>query len=233
MAKFTLEKVNKLLEINESFKAPDRLMELLFNKSNREKLFKSFLSVSTDLSFDWFHQYFEDEQAERKTNKQDFTPNSVATILAELSGSQSTYMESAAGTGGIVITKWWQDCINESPFTYMPHEHLYWLEELSDRAIPFLLFNLAIRGMNAVVWHGDSLERTCRGVFLIENAKDDFLAFSDINIMPYSDEVKDYFQIKEWVGEPYANHIETDNDKWSQIVAENIEMKQLWKENVK
>lgn len=224
-SKFTLQTVNSLLNINESFKVPDRLMEILFSKEERELVFKNFLKIDTDLSFDWFHQYFEEEQAERKTNKQDFTPESVATIMSRLVGLTPDYFETAAGTGGIAITNWWRNCIKESPLTYFPHEHFAYLEELSDRAVPFLLFNLAIRGMNAIVIHGDSLERTSKGVFLIENSMDDMLKFSDINIMPYSDEVKKYFQIKKWDQQRYVEHIETDSDLWLFNVSQHIEFK--------
>lgn len=225
---FNIETVNRLLKIDEPFKAPGRLMEILLDKSLREQTFREFLEVSTDVSFDWFHEYFEDEQADRKQKKQDFTPYSVARLLNKIVGSNSSYFETAAGTGGITISQWWQDCLKESPLYYLPHEHLYYCEELSDRAIPFLLFNLSIRGMNAVVWHGDSLERTCRGVFLIENAKDDFLAFSDINVMPYNDTVKKHFDVKEWVSDSYPEHIETDSEKWAAAVLQNLELRKKW-----
>ena len=74
------------------------------------------------------------------------------------------YYEPAAGTGGILITRWNQDRINDpiglhsnkkileknpgiSMFTYDPRNYWYQAEEMSDRAIPFLIFNMAIRGM--------------------------------------------------------------------------------------
>ncbi|WP_461240793.1 N-6 DNA methylase [Paucilactobacillus sp. N302-9] len=224
---FTLENVNKILGIKESFKAPDKLMELLFDSEKRIEMFQKFLDISTDMSFDWFHQYFQEEQAERKTNKQDFTPNSVAEIMSRLTADKrsNSYYEVAAGTGGILITKWFDDCLKETPLTYMPHEHEYHVEELSDRALPFLLFNIAIRGMNATVFHGDSLERTCRGIFFIQNTKDDVLGFSDINVMPRSKAVKQEFNIKKWIGEPYPDHIESDSKQWAINVEKNMVFK--------
>lgn len=228
MQEFGLENVNKLLGINESFKAPDRIMELIFNKEKREELFNEFLKISTDMSFDWFHKYFEEEQAQRKTDKQDFTPQSVANLLSSLASQGKTYFEPAAGTGGITITRWWEDCLKESPFKYMPHEHFYYCEEMSDRAIPFLLFNLAIRGMNAIVWHGDSLERCCRGIFFIENSNDNAMGFSDINVMPYNEEVKNEFNVQEWAGEKYSEHVETETELWWKNVQANMALKKEW-----
>jgi len=120
------------------------------------------------------------------------------------------YFEPAAGTGGIVIDYYYQMCTKQLPWDYKPSEHYHTLEELSDRAIPFLLFNMAIRGMNATVIQIDSLSReNCKGVFFIQNVKNDALAFSDINIMPYSDMVKKEFNIKSWSDERYPEHIES------------------------
>jgi hypothetical protein len=228
------DQINQLLGIDEPFKAPDRLMEILLDKELREKTFREFLKVSTDVSFDQFHAYFEAEQAGRKKLKQDFTPQSIAILLDKLVGHRGhTYHENAAGTGGIVITKWYADMMSESPFTYMPHEYFYYCEELSDRATPFLIFNLALRGMNAIVFHGDAIERTCRGVFFIQNAKDNYMGFSDVNVMPYSDDVKEEFSITEWVGEPYPAHVETDYADWEASVIESLAYKHNFYEVVR
>lgn len=64
---FDVNTVNKILNIDDAYKAPDTLLALMLDKIQRENIFKKFLNVSTDLSFDWFHEYFEDEQAERKS----------------------------------------------------------------------------------------------------------------------------------------------------------------------
>ncbi|WP_304057804.1 SAM-dependent DNA methyltransferase [Levilactobacillus namurensis] len=229
MEKFDFETVNRLLGIAESFKAPEAIMDFILNKDKRRMKFREFLQVSTDMSFDWFHEYFESEQSDRKHKKQDFTPQTVATILNRIvGGNHHRYFEPAAGTGGVVITRWWQDCLKESPMVYMPHEHFYYCEELSERAIPFLLFNLAIRGMNAIVWNGDSLSRECRGVFLIENPQDDVLGFSDINVMPYNDDVQKAFNVSVWDGDHYPEHTETDLNEWAFNVTHNEKLKKGW-----
>ena len=103
---FDVSTVNKILNIDDAYKAPDTLLALMLDKTQRENIFKKFLNISTDLSFDWFHEYFEDEQAERKSKKQDFTPDSIATLLNKLtSNTTGYYYEPTAGTGGILITR--------------------------------------------------------------------------------------------------------------------------------
>jgi len=201
--------INELLEINDSYQAPQRLMEILFNQERREKLFREMLSQNHDVSFDWFHEYFEAEHADRKEKKQDFTPNSIATLISKLVGTgEGSNLDVAAGTGGITITKWQEDRMKESPFTYKPSEHYYQCEELSDRAIPFLLFNLLIRGMNATVLHGDSLTRKFKGVFFIQNEKDDHMLFSSLNVVPDSASLREFLMINNYEND-YPKHIES------------------------
>lgn len=201
--------INELLKINDSYQAPQRLMEILFNQEEREQLFREMLSQNHDVSFDWFHEYFESEHADRKDKKQDFTPNSIATLISKLTGTgKGSNLDIAAGTGGITITKWEEDRMKESPFTYKPSEHYYQCEELSDRAIPFLLFNLMIRGMNATVLHGDTLTRKFKGVFFVQNEKDDHMLFSSLNVVPDSKGLREFLMINEYTNN-YPKHIES------------------------
>jgi len=199
---FDVSTVNKILNIDDAYKAPDTLLALMLDKTQRENIFKKFLNISTDLSFDWFHEYFEDEQAERKSKKQDFTPDSIATLLNKLtSNTTGYYYEPTAGTGGILITRWWQDCLNDpvgtknntnipgiSFFTYDPRKYWYQVEELSDRAVPFLIFNMAIRGMNGVAIQCDSLSREAKEAYFIRNDTDNALAFSEVIKLPKTSE---------------------------------------------
>lgn len=206
----TTEKINELIGVDDSWEAPEKLFKTLLNRDERIKLFNEFLKYETDVSFDWFHMYFQDEAADRKKMKQDFTPQSVSNLMSQLTNTKNdNYFESACGTGGIVIEHYYQKCLEQTPWDYKPSQHYHTLEELSNRAIPFLLFNLAIRGMNATVIQIDSLSREkCKGVFFVQNVKNDALSFSDINIMPYSEEVKKEFNIKSWSDERYPEHIE-------------------------
>ena len=69
-------------------------------------------------------------------------------------------------------------------------------EELSDRAIPFLLFNAAIRGINAVIIQCDSLDRKAKRAFYVKNDSDNFLAFSDILEVPKTDKFGKFLNVK-------------------------------------
>lgn len=200
-----LTKINKLLGIKESYKAPDRLMEILYmDKPERDKYFMDFLNAfDKDVTYDWFHDYFQDEHADRKNQKQDFTPQSVSRLLSEIVGPEgNTYYEPAAGTGGILIERWNQDRMKHSPFDYEPRDYYYTAEELSDRAIPFLLFNMLIRGMNGNVVQCDVLTRESTGAFFIQNDANDFMGFSSLNLLPYNEDAETELNIK-FVDEKY------------------------------
>lgn len=205
------KEINKLLKIEDSYQAPDRLLEILYNKEEREKLFVDFLHLFRfDVTYDWFHEYFQDEHADRKTQKQDFTPNSIGNLLSALTGPQigGTIYDPCAGTGGLTVQKWDYDRKQHSPFEFKPHWYLYHCEELSSRAIPFLLFNLLIRGMNAVVIHCDVISRKAEGAFFVQNDYDDHMKFSSLNLLPYSESTSEFLRI-EWKNEKYKPIIET------------------------
>lgn len=206
----TTQEINKILEIDDSYKAPTRLMEILFDKEKRESVFKEFLTVDYNLDQDCFYQYFQEEHAERKKYAQDFTPSSIGQLLAELTSDGSGMnMDVAAGTGGLTIQKWVKDKYSTNFFEYRPSMFFYQCEELSDRAIPFLLFNLLIRGMNATVVHGDVLTREVKDVYFIQNFKDDYLSFSDLNVMPRTEIVEQEFNVRQWIGEGQGEYIES------------------------
>jgi type I restriction-modification system DNA methylase subunit len=210
MTQITIEKFNELLNIKESYQAPAKLMEVLYDKPRREQLFKDFLEATDyDVNEDTFRQYFEDEHADRRITKQDFTPTSIAKLTRALVGdTNGSFYEGCAGTGSMTIQAWHQDRMQHSPFDYKPSFYFYHVEEISDRAIPFLIFNLALRGMNAVVVHCDVLSRKAHGVFFIQNDVDDHFKFSSINRMPYSKDIENLFAIN-FVDERYPDLLES------------------------
>ena len=187
--------------IDEAYKAPSILMSILLDKEVRERLFKDLLIAHDhDMSYDWFYEYFQDEHADRKKKKQDFTPKCVGELLSRLAltgdGDPGNYYECCAGTGSIMITHWDNHRRMYSPFIYRPSQHFAQLEELSDRTIPFLLLNMMIRGMNGVVIHGDTIRRTCKSAYLVCNVHDDHMDFSGISVFPHTDEVEKLLGVK-------------------------------------
>ena len=75
------KQINDILGIKEAYQLHDALEAILFDKSKREKIFKEFLNIESDLSYDWFTNYFQEEQSNRKTMMQDYTPDCICKIL--------------------------------------------------------------------------------------------------------------------------------------------------------
>lgn len=184
----TLSKVNRILGITESYKAPEAMMNMLFDEQMRENKFKQFLEAfDYEMDREWFYEYFEDEHADRKNKKQDFTPESVSRLMAEILRSNDmdkegyeVIEEPAAGCGSTIIQHWNYTRKGTLPWTFRPDDYLYVLTEKASKTIPFLLFNLMIRGMNALVFHGDSLTQEYEAVYWIYNEKNTAMVFSDI-----------------------------------------------------
>ena len=76
---------NEIFGVEDSYQAPEKIMSVLFNKEEREQLFMKLLRANDmNVGFDWFFEYFQEEHADRKHKKQDFTPECVADLLSKL-----------------------------------------------------------------------------------------------------------------------------------------------------
>lgn len=239
-----IEQIKAIIGDEENFQIPPKLMKIVLDKKQREKMFRKFLDIETDLSYDWFHEYFMELQADRKGKKQDFTPTAISNTTALLLNGDSHHeklvtpelkstnidaqvtdvLEPAAGTGSMLIADWYH---HYSTLKFKFHPALLWYqaEELSDAALPFLILNLAIRGINGVIIHGDSLNRKVKNIYYLRNqgkaddehgvlnsgiltalgieteprlAYDDPFKFSDVFKMPKTDELKQMYQVEEW-----------------------------------
>ena len=139
------EQVNSIIGIKESFELPNKLMKIL-QSSQREKIFNDFMEIGEELDHDWFTQYFEEEHANKSKMAQDFTPKEVADLVASMAGEADCITDLCAGTGGLAISAWSRN-----------REASFICYELSQRVIPLLLFNLAIRNIKATVLRSDIL----------------------------------------------------------------------------
>lgn len=168
----TTDKINELIGVSESYQASYKLQEILMDSQQRKRLFELFLDEEPDLSFDWFTDYFQEEHSDRKGKKQDFTPDGIIKIASGILGSSDSNADICAGTGGLTIKRYVENPTAE-----------FYCEEFSDRAMPFLLFNLMIRNINAIVCHGDSLTRDFKHIYKLTSA-DEFSDITELDQVP-------------------------------------------------
>lgn len=152
------EDIHRILSIKESYQLADRLIEILKDSAKRVAMFDEFLQIESSLTFDWFTEYFQEEQGDRKNLKQDFTPDSVCDLVAKLT-KKNKVADICSGTGGLTLKQW--NCGAKEFFCV----------EYSERAIPILLFNLAIRNTNATVIHGDVLTQEVFHVYSLQQGE--------------------------------------------------------------
>ena len=192
--------VNELLGISDSYQAPEKIMKILKDKTIREKVFDEFLiNFNYDVSYDWFYDYFQDKHVDRSKLKQDFTPTSISDVLINgiaPDGLHGIIYEPSAGTGGNVIRAWDIDRKKRSSFDFQPSKAIWWCEEISDRAIPFLLLNLMIRGMNAIVMHGNTITRQAKKIYTTTNNRDWHLDYSQLHDLSEDDQIRKILEIR-------------------------------------
>ena len=100
------------------------------------------------------YQYYFSDRAEKM---QDFTPPSIGRLVAELTGDAETVYDLCAGSGSLSIQK---------RLTSPDAEFI--CEELDERAIPFLLCNMAIRNMRGWVINRNALTLATAAVYRLE-----------------------------------------------------------------
>ena len=149
----------------------------------RNEIYREFLRLNDyDMGRDWFQRVYEEEFSQRKNQGQDFTPIEATELCAMLAGVETAHSvhEPTAGTGQMIISAWWTWARKRIPWEAFPSLFPVTVWEILDRTIPFLLFNLSIRGIMGYVYHGDTLENTVKRKYILLNRNDDVLGFSEI-----------------------------------------------------
>lgn len=101
---------------------------------NRREIFLSdMLENTADISHDYMRDIFQKEHSDRDRLKQDYTPASIAKLIIKLMPDGNSVADICAGTGTLSIG--------------IRKPHYIYCEEFSERAIPFLLCNYALRNM--------------------------------------------------------------------------------------
>lgn len=221
------ETIAQLLHGDDLASTSEYLMHILFDKDKREHLFRQFLEYETNVDYDWFNLYYSQEMTRvSKKSKSYYSPPALGKLAKQLvdvartdgdteatkNNLMATNYDVGAGTGQLTIAAWNANRRKHNPFDYKPSMYFYVAEELKEagkpsRALPFLLFNYLIRGMDGVVIAGDSLSRSISQVYFIQQPEDDHLGFSSLNVMPRTPDTMEEFDVRTWIDEP-VEHVE-------------------------
>ena len=172
--KITNKDINELIGIKESFELPDKLIKILLNEEEKDKLLNKFLEYDIDLKYDFLRDYFQEQHSNRNDLKQDYTPDCICEILSRLKKDNNKILDVCSGTGALTISNLYNNKI------YVQ------CEELSSCSIPVLLLNLIIRNVDGLVVQKDVLKNEITTIYKLESTDQ----FSNIKIVDELQEEK-------------------------------------------
>lgn len=153
-----LEKSLELFDAKDTKELTERIKSAVEN--NDFDLYLRFEEMVCDLSQDWLQMIFQYYEADRKEKMQDYTPKSLAKFAGRLCGDSETVIDMCAGSGALTIQKW-----NLNP------ETKFILYEFDEKVIPFLLFNMAIRNIECIVFHSDVLQQEIFNIWKVSKGE--------------------------------------------------------------
>lgn len=161
------------------------------------ELFHDFVELQKQIGIevDLLSEYTMMIATNSKNFKQCFTPFEATKILSKIaiSPSSNTFYDCAAGTGQPLITAWYEWCKKQKYYddTLV---HLVVADDLDTYNVHCLIFNFATRGINAQVYHRNTIEQEVYEVYICLYDK---YGFSKIkNIKPETEEYKEFFDEK-------------------------------------
>lgn len=149
-----------LLSCREAIDIPRLLLEGLLS-DRQDEILKRVDEEYKDKLVDLFRDFFQEEQADRKSLKQDYTPDGISELVSRLAPAGNSLLDVCAGTGALTVSYLAR---HETDFVRC--------EEFSSRVIPFLMLNLALRNQESEVVHKDVLTGEIFGIYQIKKGEE-------------------------------------------------------------
>lgn len=158
--KQTVNKIKDFLGVRDIQDLPTSIHQIVLSDTY-EKYYDEYISLVGGLDTDYIQKLYQFWLADRgkDTLQQDYTPPSIAKLVAELADCTEggTILDCCAGTGALTIMKHRQD--NSIKFV---------CQELDDNVVPLLLFNLAINRIEAIVIQGNALSGEIKKIYSLK-----------------------------------------------------------------
>lgn len=149
-----MEKLYELLHVNEAYRVPDKLMEVLLSDEAETALKKIKKYGGCNV-----RDMFQKEQGDRERLKQDFTPDCICTMVAKMM-KPGNVLDMCAGTGALS-----KAAIAENGGNIEEQEY-------SERAIPFALLDACINGISGHISRADCLRGTVAETYQLKKRGD-------------------------------------------------------------
>lgn len=144
--------LNGFLGIKESYQLPDALMSALLDDTRRDNLLAIVSEMMDDGQTDPLRDYFQETSSNRDAMMQDYTPDCLCRLVSSILPETGSLLDICAGTGSL-------SAIQSQGGTHVQ------CEELSTRALPVLLMNLAMRNASATVLNRDVVQERTDAAF--------------------------------------------------------------------
>ena len=138
-------KIFELLNVTKTSEIGNALLDVVLKPN--VYIFDGYKKLD-DGSKDWLQSLWQYYEADRTEKKQDYTPKSLCKLVSALAGNCETVYDCCGGSGALTV-QMLKD--NKAKFVCV--------EELDEKVIPFLLFNLCLHKVNGYVLNGDVLTR--------------------------------------------------------------------------
>lgn len=157
-----VEKTFEIFECTNTQELKNKLYDVCIN--NQTEKIKEFAKlIEYDMKTDHLQKIYQYYYADRENKGQDYTPKSLASLVSKLSQdeNETECLDMCCGSGALTIQKWIDN-----------HNLKFELEEFDENVIPFLLFNMMLRNIDAEVRHKDVLSNETFNIYKISKTND-------------------------------------------------------------
>lgn len=130
--------LQEIFQVQENYKLPDAIMEVLLSKEAEK-----YIRVVKDNKID-IRDTFQEEQGDRNRLKQDFTPDCICRLVADLM-KKGSCLDMCSGTGAL------------SKEAARTHNIEIEEQEYSERTIPFAILDACVNGLTGWISRNDCL----------------------------------------------------------------------------
>ena len=130
--------LQEIFQVQENYKLPDAIMEVLLSKEAEK-----YIRVVKDNKID-IRDTFQEEQGDRNRLKQDFTPDCLCRLVADLM-KKGSCLDMCSGTGAL------------SKEAARTHNIEIEEQEYSERTIPFAILDACVNGLTGWISRNDCL----------------------------------------------------------------------------
>lgn len=164
-------KILKLCNVRDIKNIGEVLMKVVL--SNETCFFDKYKEI-IDNNKDWLQALWQYYEADRAEKKQDYTPKSLCKLVSALAGNCETVYDCCGGSGALTV-----QMLKDSKAKFVC------VEELDEKVIPFLLFNLCLHNVNGYVFNGDVLTRKFLKIYKL--SADD--KYSKVDELPSNEQI--------------------------------------------